>query len=100
MLLVGFLLLCLFTVNALGHTHWISRYYALDSGQNCCGEHECTVTPVQHVTLPTEGFRLPSGEFVPRRLVQPSEDEHAWVCRRHDPLRSIRCLFVPSGGET
>jgi hypothetical protein len=105
--LIGFLFLIwsigslLLSCCAWPHDHWIAHgYYAKDgSGQSCCGPEDCAITNAQHVTLPTEGFRLPSGEYIPRNQVQASRDEYSWVCRRKAD-DSIRCFFAPSSGDS
>ena len=57
------LFLALLVPPALAHDHWINGRHN-GAGEWCCGEGDCVVVQAQHVTLPTSGWRLPSGEFV------------------------------------
>src|SRR5262245_34687187 len=79
------------------HDSWISRGgYRNQAGERCCGDGDCFVVRGVHaVTLPTVGYRLPGGEFVPRSEALPSPDGRFWRCRRPDDSR--RCFFVPRG---
>lgn len=94
-----FVLLIVFVLAAVSklawsHDSWINRGgYHNSAGEWCCGENDCNVTSAQHVTLPTVGYRLPSGEFVQEQEATPSPDGAYWVCRRPD--KTIRCFFSP-----
>lgn len=88
-------LAALFATSALAHDSWINQGgFRNAAGEWCCGEGDCfVVTAVQTVTLPTVGYRLPGGEFVPLSEAQPSPDGQFWRCQRPDSSR--RCFFAP-----
>lgn len=61
----------------------------------CCGFKDCPVVKgVVPVTMPTVGFRLPGGEFVPLIEAMPSEDGNFYRC--HDSSGKRRCFFYPN----
>jgi len=85
--------------SASAHDSWINQGgYRNTAGEWCCGEGDCFEQHgVQNVTLPTVGYRLPSGEFVPLNETQPSPDGKFWRCKRPDGTR--RCFFRPYPGR-
>lgn len=94
--LLAFIIALAFPASA--HDSWINRGgYRNSAGTWCCGEDDCSpVLGVQHVSLPTAGYRLPSGEFVPEDETLPSPDGLFWRC--HDPAGKRRCFFAPPEG--
>lgn len=64
----------------------------------CSANNDCfTVPGVKETSLPTIGYRLPSGEFVPMSETLPSLDGQFWRCQHPDGKR--RCFFVPPNGS-
>lgn len=80
---------------ASSHDSWINHGgYTNAKGELCCGENDCVQYHVYSpVSLPTVGWRLPSGEFLPQSGALKSEDSSIWVCRRPDG--TPRCVFGP-----
>lgn len=83
---------------AIGHESWINEsQFRNKAGEFCCGHDDCFVVHgVTPVSLPTAGFRLPSGEFVPQSEATPSPDGFYWRCQKSDGTR--RCFFYPPMG--
>ena len=85
------LFLLLLAAPAWGHDGRLTDFKS-PSGLGCCGPGACKVVHgVQHVTLPTLGYRWPGG-FIPEGQTLPSDDEHFWLCQHGD---LITCFFVP-----
>lgn len=75
---------------------WINhgRYHSLADGSHCCGPNDCFVVPAEHMSALPSGWNInTTGELVPYRETQSSEDGQFWRCKRHDGSR--RCFFAP-----
>ena len=77
------------------HDHWISQNgFRSPANAWSCGENDCFVVKgVKSTSLPTAGYRLPSGEFIAERDTLPSLDGQFWRCQHPDG--KLRCFFVP-----
>ena len=81
------------------HDHWISQGgFRSPANAWCCGENDCFVIKgVKETSLPTVGYRLPSGEFVPQSETLPSLDGQFWRCQK--PSGKRRCFFAPGNNS-
>ncbi len=90
-------LILLLIYPAFAHDSWISNgNYRNWLGELCCGYPDCSIVNAQHVTLPTNGYRLTSGEFILQSETQPSGDGKYWLCKH--PSGKRRCFFAPPEG--
>lgn len=90
--------LALSPVSAWPHddAEWINhgRYHSLTDGSHCCGQNDCFVVPTEDMSALAGGWNNNvTGEMVPYRETQSSEDGQFWRCKRHDGSR--RCFFAP-----
>lgn len=81
--------------NAHGEYAWIMQRFN-SNGEPCCGPTDCTWIPETDVRLVPDGYLLPSGEIVPFKETQVSEDGKYWRCHRTNGSR--RCFFAPHMG--
>ena len=82
------------------HDSWISRgkFRNPETGEWCCGKHDCFAIPASMVRISATGYELPYlGETIPYRKVLPSADDKYWRCHRPDGTR--RCFFAPQKGS-
>ena len=79
------------------HDSWISANgFRSPANAWCCGDNDCFVSKgVKETSLPTVGYRLPDGEFVPLSETLPSMDGQFWRCQ--EPNGKRRCFFAPPG---
>jgi len=93
---------CLFGAASAGFAHdsWISRgqFRNPETGEWCCGKHDCFAIPASMVRIGATGYELPYlGETIPYGKVLPSADGQFWRCHRPDGTR--RCFFAPQKGS-
>lgn len=85
---------------AFAHDSWISRgkFRNPETGEWCCGNHDCFAIPASRVTLGAAGYELPDlGETIPYDKALPSRDGQYWRC--HRPNGTQRCFFAPDPGS-
>lgn len=93
---------CLFgaSVSTFAHDSWINRggFRNPDTGEWCCGNHDCFTIPSRMIALNDTGYEIRHlDETVPYDQALPSKDGKYWRCHRPDGSR--RCFFAPRPGS-